>query len=605
MEKIKKHFWLIITTVFMVLALAGLFYINRSKLSEDNAKVPFCFKIDNGETVNVWKQDKDNFFVFLPSYAESNSVTLKNTRAGNTVSINSQPVFEGDTIENFEFNTPYNLIINGQNPKTITFMHSENVATMYVETFTGCMDYIHADKEHKERAKITLYTADGELDYSGDFNDQIRGRGNSTWKLDKKPYNLYLSGRKALLEMDEGSEYVLLANSIDSTNLRNKLVCDFARSIQRYDNFAPDCEFVDLYLNGEYNGLYLLSEKITADKYQIQDDGFLCVLEHASVENRENCFFVINLGVAVEIKYPLMCSESQKNVIEKKFGDFQTYLLVNDDGWKDYIDIDSWARKYLIEEIFVNIDSGVASEYYCCFNNSSFIYAGPCWDYDYTLGCYLLNNPKCFVAKREWKDENYYTPWYHFLMEKSEFKEYVLNLYQNEFLPMLTTLCSLTIDDESTAILSSAKMNSSRWNQVGQEESVAEMKEFLQERIEFLNSAWIDGVDYKTITLTGINVGSDNGMYRFYCTPINTICEDLPSPEFFGVNETVWYYEGTDIPFDYNTVITEDIVLYAKQAQNSGAKRLSKLSVAVALAISGLFIIVVFIDFKRQRGIKK
>ena len=124
------------------------------------------------------------------------------------------------------------------------------------------------DQNHKERAAITLYTADGQVDYQGTETDMIRGRGNSSWNYEKKPYNLYLYQPASLLEMDEASEWALIANANDDTNLRNQLVYDFADQISPHPGWSPENEYVDLFLNGEYAGLYLLCEKVQNAAYR-------------------------------------------------------------------------------------------------------------------------------------------------------------------------------------------------------------------------------------------------------------------------------------------------------------------------------------------------
>ena len=104
-----------------------------------------------------------------------------------------------------------------------------------------------ADKDFEANAAVTLYAADGTVDYASEAGDRIGGRGNSTWKLPKKPFNLKLGQKAGLLGMGDAKKWSLLANAYDETNLRNKLVLDFAREIAPYRGFSPECAFVDLY----------------------------------------------------------------------------------------------------------------------------------------------------------------------------------------------------------------------------------------------------------------------------------------------------------------------------------------------------------------------
>ena len=85
------------------------------------------------------------------------------------------------------------------------------------------------------------------------------------------------------------------------------------------------------------------------------------------------------------------------------------------------------------------------------------------------------------------------------------------------------------------------------------------MLDFLQRRIAFLNSAWINGDEYCTITLK-----TRFAQYRFYSVRPGSVCEDLPSPEEFDLQGvTQWRYEDTGKPFESGTVVWEDVKLFA------------------------------------------
>ena len=129
------------------------------------------------------------------------------------------------------------------------------------------MEKVHADKSHKEKAFIVLLTKSGSMEYEGNGLDEIKGRGNSSWYSHKKPYHLNLFSPASLLGMHSSRHWILLANASDRTNLRNKLVYDFAGKTTL--PWSPKCQFVDLFINGKYNGLYLLSEQAEFDTGRI------------------------------------------------------------------------------------------------------------------------------------------------------------------------------------------------------------------------------------------------------------------------------------------------------------------------------------------------
>ena len=119
------------------------------------------------------------------------------------------------------------------------------------------------DKSNKATGNMILQNADGSIVYH-DSLTQIKGRGNSTWQLDKKPYQIKLNTKTDLLQT--GSEdnaaktWVLLANATDLTMMRNTLIYDLGLELSM--EFCTENNWVNLYYDGEYRGCYLLSEKV-------------------------------------------------------------------------------------------------------------------------------------------------------------------------------------------------------------------------------------------------------------------------------------------------------------------------------------------------------
>ena len=119
------------------------------------------------------------------------------------------------------------------------------------------------DKSNKATGNMILQNADGSVVYH-DALTQIKGRGNSTWNADKKPYQIKLSTKTDLLQT--GSEdnavktWVLLANYSDSSMMRNTLIYNLGLELGM--DFCTENSWVNLYYDGEYRGCYLLSEKV-------------------------------------------------------------------------------------------------------------------------------------------------------------------------------------------------------------------------------------------------------------------------------------------------------------------------------------------------------
>ena len=587
----KKHLLMILFTVAMIAVIVTCVYCARSNSVDSTIE----FLINNTDIIELYTdEDVGIAYVFLPSYADLQNTTIL-IPDGMNISIDGVSIVSGADCSAFELNKEYRAEINGSTLNKILFLQSANVATMYVDTVFGDMEKVHRDKSYKEYAGIVLYTSDGKLDYQGDVTDRIRGHGNiTTWNLDKKSYNLYLKNGENLLSMGKDDKYILLANITDNTNLRNKIVLDFAKKIRTYVGFTPDCEFVDLYLNKEYCGLYLLctSSRSAVEEVGKDDILFFWDTELTKRTSRSVNNFEINTGISVEVKYPEKIKAEDRNYLRGLLTDMQNAMqdpngfnVETGKYWYDYIDMDSWARKYLIEEIFMNYDAVAVSQYYFLKNSDHKIYAGYCWDYDNSLGLFVHTNPNCFLAQRLWKNENTYTPWYHFLWKQQEFREYVIALYNNEFLPKLQELCKTEIHDEIETVWTALQNNALKWYIKQVDTSIEAMTGFLDSRIEFLNSAWKDGIDYKTISLTGIDE------YRFFCTPSGTVCENLPSPQDLGITDAfTWVYQDTGEVFDDNTVIREDITLFVEDADTDIDEERTETSIKVTVFSLILFL---------------
>ena len=607
----KKDLWVILFTFAMIAVILFCIYSHTDYSMQTDSSIRFA--VNGTDIIRLWSDEESGAaYVFLPSYTVLEDTTIL-IGDGMNVSINGKPVTSGMDCSAFEPGKEYRLDIDGNTSKPLRFLLSANTATMYVDTVTGRMDMVNRDKSHKENARIRLYTPDGKPDYLGEFTDKdkIRGHGNiSTWELDKKSYNLYLHKAESLLSMGKGNKYVLLANRTDKTNLRNKIILDFARKTGSYDSFSSDCEFVELYLNKEYYGLYLLcrSPKSSIEKGENNDIQYFWETELTKRAERSINSFEINTGISVEVIYPGKINKNERNYLIGLFADMQTAMM-NPDGintatgkyWYDYIDMDSWARKYLIEEVFMNYDAVTLSQFYYLNSHDGKIYTRYCWDYDNTLGIDIQNNVNCFLAQRLWKDQETYTPWYHFLWKQNEFREYVISLYNREFLPELQKLSETGISDELEYIKSALNNNSLRWNIENTDRAVEQMGSFLNSRIEFLNSAWVDRVEYKTITLIGA------GEYRYFCTPAGTVCSNLPSPEELGITDAdAWTDMETGEIFDENTVITEDITLYAGDMESEPEEVLTsyKITILSLFLFMGMFAFALACELRNRRGRK-
>jgi len=608
----KKIWW----SIPMLLVLATIIYYGYLQ-QEKTSPVILSFRIgteDTAETISAWYDDEGTYYVFLPSYADIQTVTAS-VNPAYMVEVDGTALTSETDLSAFTLGEPYNIrITHGWETaeEQICFLQSANVATMYIDTQSGSMQHIHADKEYRESVQVRLIDANGGINYCG-ANDKLKGRGNTTWSAQKKPYTLKLSESNGLLGMDEFKEWALLANALDKTNLRNKMIYDFARDVNPNLDWSPDCEYIDLYLNSVYAGLYLLCEKaesVGAAKSISDNDYLFCIDQQGKLDN-PNTAIKLNSHVYAEIVLPNNANELRVSLLRKYLFRFQEALYTSDanehqvDNWLAYIDIDSFSRKYLIEEIFANVDASQDSQYFCVNASTGKMFAGPCWDYDLTLGekrvCKWWS-PRCFWAQ---KGRN---SWYWALWQKEEFRAYVQDIFQKEFLPQIENLLTMKACQIAEHAEKAYALDNVRWpRQLDSEESIETILDFLRERVAFLNSAWVEGDEYCTISFN-----LPEGIYSSsLCIPTNSVCEEVPEPTVMGFPNTArWYREDTNEPFDYNSVITEDLTLYVKGKETTAdSSPLAYISLHKAmlfrLAIVGLsgvvLLALILVDYKRNR----
>lgn len=563
----KKIAWIIIGTIAMITAVLFCEYIKTT------GKTDVKFLIKGREVINIWEdQSTGKSYVFLPSYANLETTLIK-VSAQAKVFIDGIQIKSGMNCSVFELNKEYGLSIKGIE-KPLYFVRSDNVATMYINTVSGTMEDINKDKTRKEYIDITLYTVTGDLDYRSGSIDRIKGHGNSSWDWSaKKPYNIYLAIDKPLLHMPASEKWVLLANASDETKIRNKIVSDFAQLIQPKTGFAPDSEFVSLYLNGNYAGLYLLSEKVEsiAERYMENQQNILfCLQNELSKINHSDKMLQLSNGLFTEISSPSLNTWEKKDKLSKGLAHFE--IRLEGDGSLESIDINSWARKYLVEEVFGNLDADEASQYFYLDNSDNKLYAGPCWDYDQTI-----NANSWF--KIWWAANSIYAQksWYKNLMARKVFYEKVTDIFEHEALPKMDWILNEDIPQWKSLLKKALTADFIRWSDLYKRDPVQSIEDFrsmLSDHVSFLNSIWLKKEKYCKVTFM-----VENRFISRY--PLYIKCgsdgSEIPQPAEMGIQSKTGWYDQTGRQFDPGSMISEDIVLYDKIPVHQEEEKVSKL----------------------------
>ncbi len=326
----------------------------------------------------------------------------------------------------------------------------------------------------KEEYVDCLVTVNNAGEYNFENKEaQIRGRGNSTWGYPKKPYKLKFSSKTKLFGNAKAKTWTLIANYIDDSMMRNYLAYNVA---QEFDdlNYTTSTKYVDVYINGEYNGVYLVCEQVEvndnrvaiSEDYTDVNTGYLIEMDAwASSEGVEGIDYFVCEGKNFTIKSP--------EVEPDKMGEYIAYIKEyltqcfqaldsNDyDLVTQYIDVNSFADSYLLNELFKNRDVDYSS-FYMYKDKDAKLCSGPVWDYDQSAG----NSSNVAIANDSnslyVKDGIFYSK----LLKYTEFKQIVstkLAKYHDE---IVETIIS-EIDYVLTHYKNSFERNFLTWDTLG------------------------------------------------------------------------------------------------------------------------------------------
>ena len=325
---------------------------------------------------------------------------------------------------------------------------------------------------------------------------EIKGRGNSTWSQDKKPYRIEFSSKQDLLGLGKARRWVLLANYYDHSFLRNHIALTLAEMLgTKYDNKG---KFVELYFNGEYEGLYYLVQKIEIAKNSVNlkdEKGVLFELD--TLHNYEEKCNVSYLKDCLVLKEIVFDEENNKvEAINDFLDDFNRFEIAAKEGnYKvidETIDIESFISYFLINEFTVNPDAYNSSFYLYKNGDRDKIHFGPIWDFDYALG------------NREWiwrNSNDYLSPYGDFaninvifsivkdLVDIKEIKEGVVNVFQEKMAGRRTELIK-SIDEEMNRIKESIEKDDMKWNRKDSESSIKELRDWIEKRYSYFEKKY-------------------------------------------------------------------------------------------------------------------
>ncbi|HTV08966.1 MAG TPA: CotH kinase family protein [Candidatus Aquilonibacter sp.] len=426
---------------------------------------------------------------------------------------------------------------------------------------------------------ISITSADGSTTYlpgSGDTDNTatFHVHGNSTAQMPKLPYEMKLGTSVDLLSLlgvqcgyvnssgkptcDKSKTYVLLANYDDKSLLHDWAASALANAIP-YGNgylseaagsptpsgtsalmpWAPHSIFVELYLNGQYEGNYQLIEKVNADSHRVNipelteadtsgdvSGGYLMEIDQ---EYNEPFMFLTPHGLPIGLIDPDFSPDPEvpaqtgyitryvANAENALFGANYTDPQV---GWRAYFDEASLVNFYIVNDVMGNVDGGdfYSSDYLYKTVDNPLLYMGPVWDFDIAAG--NVNYQPIVSPTVPWMQEQ--ALWYKQLFTDPSFAADVQTQWNALKNNGVFTNWISSIQEESTALTQSAQNNFTRWPMIGETVwpnpsaadtyagSVAAFTGWVDQRIGYLDSV-LNGQAQSSVRIVSGPVAATKG----------------------------------------------------------------------------------------------
>jgi hypothetical protein len=520
----------------------------------------------DGVELSMIQEDGANYLM-LPASANLKQLDLRFTAVGVdtlTLSGDRNTITLSDEMETVDVTSLatlsggcYTVAVKaeGYASMSLRIMQASELPTLYLSSGVEGQDraYVDSSKSNATTGALLMVDSDGQTVYDGGLK-QIKARGNSTFTYyPKKSYQIKLATATDLLGQDENVKtWVLLAGYGDATLMHDKLFKDLAAALGM--DYVASCDWVNLYYDGEYRGVYLLSEKNSVGStsvditdleqaYQAVNDGYgtdmatetgtnaygqkflytagltepeeltggyLIELNGSEVDEVNG--FYTEQGKAFNVKSPEWAGEEAMTYISEYYQAFENAVYATDEqgnytGYNaetglyfyDYVDMESLVQVFLINELGVNPD-GFYSSLFFYKDVDGKMYAGPIWDQEMTLGTAWtkqldanLQYNKPYLAKA--------------LIQIPVFREAVEQYYTETFGPLVKVWIETggDVDANYAKLADSAAMNYILWDYVrigspsneghiwenaDYDSVIADLENWITSRVEFLNGEY-------------------------------------------------------------------------------------------------------------------
>ncbi|MBO4847754.1 MAG: CotH kinase family protein [Clostridia bacterium] len=378
-------------------------------------------------------------------------------------------------------------------------------------------------------------------DYEG--TGYIKGRGNTSWSQPKKPYSIKLSSKASLLGIPKTKKYAIVPSYSDDSMIRNLMTYKACAMLTGID-YCPRCEFVEVYLNGVYNGIYILVERVSIESNKIDIDeasaddltgGYLIEKDidgkiDYSADQWFNCPYWANQSKDYFVLKEPEPDDSELrsqmlSYLENYMQDLHDAVMgTSGEPYTRYVDVDSWIDFIIVQELSKNIDGNLKTSCYMVKKSQDDkLYLTAPWDFDLAYGnpattwnnadhthndyydCPNATSPQDFMAI------NSSCPWFDTLYDDhGEFRTALMEKYAEYRRSMIPAMLAM-IDSQAAYLSAAVPRDEAKWG-VRFVNGVTQLKSWFASRIEWLDGQWLG--ESETIDLDyALNV--ENGTLHF------------------------------------------------------------------------------------------
>ncbi len=386
---------------------------------------------------------KTLYTFYLPSSVDMNNLHIYHNLG--SLNIGDTPITSGNTYP-FTKGTVYD-VTGDVNAKVVFRQGSTESGQLYLNTVKGSstttsdslpvkttnIDYKVFKKDNQWTGSVLYAQNTGFV--SSNTIKKLKGRGNSSFEAScelfgKYAYNLTLTNAVQLFGMANkngntkgDTKYCLLANDFDSTQARNSYIYKLAKELGF--TYFPDFKMTDVYDNGEYMGSYLITQKVelgskalinvsevantgtaketptkttynskpiaydagVTEPADYQNGTYLMEFELCERYQDEISWFVSGQGQPICVASPESASLNEVKFLKDKWDYVEDKVYTGKlDEIRDKIDVESFAKMYLIQELTKNLDACATSYNVIYKGSEDKFYAEPVWDFDWALG---------------------------------------------------------------------------------------------------------------------------------------------------------------------------------------------------------------------------